>query len=94
MARLTITLDAAFAGLPDAVIPRLQLHADRTNAAQKTALTVLDWIALNLNELAVSDDLAAAVQQLQEQQQKDAQSALETALKTARDQLLAALAKP
>ena len=94
MARLTITLDDKTADLPDAVVPHLQLLADRTNATQNTTLTALDWLVLHIKELAIADQLATAVQQLQEQQQKDAQTALETALKTARDQLLAALAKP
>ena len=94
MARLTITLDAAFAGLPDAVIPRLQLHADRTNATQKTALTALDWLVLHIKELAITDDLAVAVHQIQEQAQKDAQTNLETTLKTARDELLTSLDPP
>jgi len=91
MPRLTITLDGKTADLPDAVVPRLQVLCDRTNAAQKTPITLLDWLELNLKELAVADDLAAAIRQLQEQQQADAQATLETAIKTARDQLIASL---
>jgi len=94
MARITITVDGKAAGLPDGCVPGLQLAVDRTNAADKTALTLLDWLALHLKELAIQDGLVAAVTQLQQQQQADAQAALDTAVKAARDQLLAALDTP
>jgi hypothetical protein len=91
-ARFTITIDGQTADLPDAVVARLQVFADRTNVAQKTALTVLGWLTLHLKELAVTDDLATAVEALRKQQQADAEAALEAAVAAARDQLLASLA--
>ena len=91
MPRLTIALDGKTADLPDTIVPRLQRLTDRTNDTQKTALTVLDWLALHLKELAVADDLTAAVAALQQQQEADAQAALDAGVKAARDQLLATL---
>jgi len=90
--RLTVTLDGETAALPDAVVARLQVLTDRTNATQKTTLTALDWIALNLKELAVSDQLTAAVEQLRHQHEKDANDALTAAINTARGELIASLA--
>ena len=92
MPRLTLTLDDKAAGLPDAVVPLLQRLTDRTNAQQKTTFSVLDWLALHLKELAIADDLAAAVEQLRQQQQTDAEASLAAAVNTARDELLASLA--
>ena len=94
MPRLTITLDGQTAGLPDAVVPALQRLTDRTNAAQKTALTVLEWLTTHLKEVAIADDLTAAIEQLRRQQETDAQATLESGAKAARDELIAALDPP
>jgi len=89
--RLTITLDGQTAGLPDAVVPALQRLTDRTNAAQKTALTVLEWLTTHLKEVAIADDLTAAIEQLRRQQETDAQASLDAAVRTTRDAMLAGL---
>ena len=91
MPRLTIALDGKTADLPDSVVAHLQLLADRTNATQRTALTALDWLVLHIKELAITDDLALAVDALRKQQEADAQASLEATARAARDQLLAAL---
>lgn len=93
MTRITITVDGKTRDLPDACVPALQAQADRTNAANKTRLTLPDWIVLHLQEITIAPDLAAAIEQLRQQQEKDANAALETAVKSARDELLASLAK-
>ena len=91
MTRITITVDGKQQDIPDGCVPALQVLADRTNAAQKTALPLAEWLALHLRELAIADTLQAAVAQLREQQEADANAALETAVKAARDAMLAAL---
>ena len=94
MTRITITVDGKAHDLPDGAVPQLQAEVDRTNAANKTALTLGDWILLHLQEIAIAGDLAAAFEQLRQQSEKDANAALETAIKTARDELLTALNTP
>jgi len=93
MPRIIITVDGKAYDIPDAAVPRLQVVCDRTNAAQKTALSLGDWIALHLREIAIADDLAAATQQLQQQKQADAQAALDAAIRSVRNDLLASLAE-
>lgn len=80
--------------LTDKALARLQAEVDRTNGNQGTALTVTEWLNLHVAELCIADDLAAAVQRLVGEQQKDAQAALDAAIRTARDELLASLADP
>jgi hypothetical protein len=77
--------------ISDKTLARLQAEVDRTNANQGTALTVQAWILLHLQEIAIAPDLAAAIEQLRQQQETDANAALETAVKTARDELIASL---
>ena len=91
MSRITITVDGKAHDIPDGAVPQLQLACDRTNAAQKTALPLGDWLALHLQEIAIANELAAAVGQLRQQQEDGANAALEAAVKTTHDQLLAAL---
>ena len=91
MPRITLTVDGKAYDIPDAAVPAIQVHVDRTNAAARTALSLGEWLALHLQELAIADALAAAVAQLQQQQQDDANAALEAAIKAARDELLATL---
>lgn len=78
--------------LTDKTLARLQAEVDRYNGNQGTALTVQAWILLHLQEIAIAPDLAATVDQLRQQQEADANAALEAAVRTARDQLLASLA--
>jgi len=94
MTRITITVDGKTADLPDACVPRLQVQVDRTNAANKSSSTLLQWLEIHLQEIAIADELAAAIDGLRQQGEADANAALATAVKTARDQLIAALAAP
>ena len=91
MTRITITVDGKTTDLPDAAVPKLQVQVDRNNAATNTALALADWITLHLQEIAIADDLAAAFEQLRQQGEKDANAALDAAVKTTRDEMLASL---
>lgn len=84
MPKFTIDLSAK-------AVTALQTQVTRTNENEGTAYTLQQWITLHLNELAITDELGAAVAAIQEQQQRDAQTTLDTAIRAARDQLLAAL---
>jgi hypothetical protein len=75
----------------DKTLARLQAEVDRTNANQGTTLTVQSWILLHLQEVAIAPELATAVDQLRRQQEADAQAALDAAVRTARDAMLAGL---
>ena len=91
MTRLTLTIDRKAYDIPDRAVPELQAACDRTNAANKTALTLGDWLVLTLKELAVAPALTAAIVQLQQQHEQDANAALQAAVTAARDQLIASL---
>ncbi|MDP2674626.1 MAG: hypothetical protein Q8Q00_06945 [Dehalococcoidia bacterium] len=78
--------------LTDKTLAGLQAEVNRYNGNAGAALTVAEWIDLHLQEIAVSPDLAAAIEQLRKQQETDANAALEAAVKAARDELLASLA--
>lgn len=84
MPQFTITLTQK-------AVDKLQQQVQRTNENQGTSLTLKQWMTLHLRELAITDELNAAVTGLRDEQQRDAQTALETAIRTARDQLLANL---
>ncbi len=84
MPQFTITLTQK-------AVDKLQQQVQRTNENQGTSLTIKQWITLHLRELAITDELNAAVTGLRDEQQRDAQSTLEAAIRTARDQLLANL---
>lgn len=77
--------------LTQKAVDKLQQQVQRTNENQGTSLTIKQWITLHLRELAITDELNAAVTGLRDEQQRDAQSTLEAAIRTARDQLLANL---
>ena len=94
MTRITITVDGITTDLPDAAIPGLDRQVALYNLANKTVITLADWIPINLSLVAIADDMAAAIDQLRKQHETDANAALETAIKTARDELIAALAAP
>src|SRR3972149_2761493 len=91
MPRITLTVDGKAYDIPDAAVPNIQVHVDRTNAAARTALSLGEWLGPHLQGLAIAGALAAAVAQLQQQQQDDANAALEAAIKAARAELLATL---
>ncbi len=77
--------------LTQKAVTKLQALVDRHNANQGTDLTLLAWLQLHAQELAIAADLNAAVTELQRQANDDANTALQTAITTARDQLLATL---
>lgn len=77
--------------LTQKAVDKLQQQVQRTNENQGTSLTLKQWMTLHLRELAITDELNAAVTGLRDEQQRDAQTALEAAIRTARDQLLANL---
>ncbi len=84
MPQFTITIS-------DQLLAKLQAVVDRTNADQGLTLTVRDWILLHLKEIAIAPDVAAAVDTLRGQAERDATAALEAAVKAERDRLLGAL---
>jgi hypothetical protein len=77
--------------LSQKAVNKLQAQVQRTNENAGTSLTLQQWMTLHLRELAITDELGAAVAAIQEQQQQNAQTALEAAVRTARDELLAEL---
>ena len=72
-------------------VDRLQAQVQRTNENAGTILTLQQWLALHLKELAIADDLAAAAPAINEQAEKDARTAAADAIRQERDRLLAAL---
>ena len=72
-------------------VDKLQLLVDTHNANQGATLTLLAWLELSANERAIATDLQAAVAELQRKANDDASAALQAAVATTRDQLLAAL---
>jgi predicted DNA-binding protein len=80
--------------LSQKAVDRLSAQVQRTNDANGTDLAVRDWIELHLNEIAIADDLTTAVKAIQEQQQRDAQDALQAAIRAQRDHLLEGLGEP
>ena len=84
MPKFTITVT-------DTQLAKLQAVVVTHNANTGQTLTIQQWLDLHLQELAIADDLTAAVRTLQEQQQQDAQATLDAAINTTRDQLLAQL---
>ena len=78
--------------LTDKALAGLQAEVNRYNGNAGTTLTVAEWIHLHLQEIAIAPQLTAAIAQLRQQQETDANAALEAAVKAARDQLIAALA--
>ncbi len=69
-------------------VQRLKTLMQRTNDTEGTSLTLRDWITLHLRELAIAQDLSAALPALQEQTKRDYETALQAAITTTRDQLL------
>ena len=78
--------------LTDKALAGLQAEVSRYNGNAGTTLTVQQWIVLHLQEISIAPELTAAIGQLREQGEADANAALEAAVKAARDQLLASLA--
>jgi len=80
--------------LTDKALAGIQTEVERYNGNNGAALTVAEWILLHLQEIAVAPELGAAIDQLRKQHETDAQAALQAAVATARDELLANLATP
>jgi hypothetical protein len=76
--------------ITDAALIKLQLVVARYNQNNGTTLTVEQFIHRNLMELAVQDELAAAVDALQREAQANAAAALQAAVAAARDELITA----
>ena len=70
--------------LSQKAVDKLQLQVQRTNDAGGTALTLKDWIVLHMKEIAIADDLPAAIEQLH----RESQDTLTAASRAKRDQLL------
>ena len=77
MPRFSIELSAK-------AVQKLQPQVQRTNDSAGTSLTLKDWITLHLQELAIADDLAPAVDQLA----TETQDTLTAAIRAKREQLL------
>jgi|FLYL01.1.fsa_nt_gi hypothetical protein len=56
--------------ISDSLEARLKPLVARYNADTKADLTVAEWVDLHLHELAVQDDLAAELPNLQQQREK------------------------
>lgn len=74
--------------LSQKTVDRLQVLAQRTNDTQGTNLTLREWLELHNKEIAIADELATAVQAIQEQQQREAEDTLQAAVRAERDRLL------
>ena len=72
-------------------VDRLQAHVQRTNDANGTGLTLREWLQLHAQEIAISDDFAAAISAIQKEQETAANDALQAAVRAERDRLLAGL---
>jgi predicted hotdog family 3-hydroxylacyl-ACP dehydratase len=69
-------------------VARLQAIVQRANETNGTSLTLRAWLQLHAEELAIADDLAAAVNALQQQEEAAARDRLQAAIRATRDQLL------
>ena len=77
--------------LTQTAVDKLQPHVQRTNENNGTSLTLQQWMTLHLQELAIADELTAAIAAIQEQQKRDAETTLNDAVRATRDELLAKL---
>ncbi len=77
--------------LSDAALAKLKLLVDRYNQDQGATLSVQQWLALHLKEVAIAAELTAAVDALRRQAETDATAAFEAAANAERDRLLATL---
>lgn len=73
--------------ISDAALQRLQAIVARYNDNMGTNLTVKQWLLQHLKELAISEELRAAIAQLEKQKQQE----LEAAVKAKKEELEAAL---
>lgn len=68
-------------------VAKLQAVIDRYNANTGQTLTVRDWIALHIKEVAIADDLMAEHQRLQREYEEILRAAVEAARKALIDGL-------
>ena len=85
MARLQLIFDADTQDIPDRAVPGLQKQAFAYNAQTGKDLTLHQFLALHLREMAIADDLNAALPDLQ----AEAQAEVQRRLDLTRDQLIA-----
>ena len=77
MPNFTITLSAK-------AVARLNALVQRTNEAAGTTYTLKQWLTLHLKELAIADEMPAAVEQLR----RESQDNLTASIAAERDRLL------
>ena len=77
MPRFTIDLSAK-------AVQKLQAHVQRTNDTKGTNYTTKTWILAHLRDLAITDDMTPAVNQLA----TESQELMAAAVAAKRDQLL------
>jgi hypothetical protein len=75
--------------LKQKTVDKLQAQVQRTNENQGTSYTLQVWLKRHIDELAIAEELGLAVNALQEQHQRDGQIALDAAIRSKRDELLA-----
>ncbi len=75
--------------LSQGTVDKLQVLVQRSNENQGTNLTLQQWLKGNADEMAIAEELGLAVTALQEQQQKDANAALDASIRAKRAELLA-----
>jgi len=78
--------------IPDKALPALQRTVDTYNGNNGAALTVRDWLELHALDIALQDQLAAAVDAIKAQTEAQAQTDFDAAIKAERERLIAALA--
>ena len=81
MPQFTINLSAN-------ALARLQVIVERNNADTGRSLSVRDWIALHLKEMAIAEELARSAENLRQQAERDANAAFDAALRAEKDRLL------
>ena len=75
--------------LKQKTVDKLQVLVQRTNENQGTSYTLQEWLKHHIDELAIAEELGLAVTALQEQQQKEANAALDASIRAKRAELLA-----
>ena len=84
MPKFTITVT-------DKALAKLQAVVNTHNQNNGATLTVQQWLDLHVKDVAINQDLAAALQTIQQEQQQLAQAALDAAVSAERDRLLTEL---
>ncbi len=87
MARLQIIYDGTIEDIPDRALPALRKQAFAYNAQAGLDLTLEQYLARHLREMAITEDLAAAFPNIQNEVQEETQQRMNTA----RDELIANL---